>query len=143
MMKIRNCNKADIRNIYDLICELEDKDFDYEKFKTIFDIKLNNNNCLYIVGIEDDTIIAFLSLNIDYQLHHTKKVGTIEELIVNEKYRSKGVGKILLDNAIEYAKTKNCEIVELTSNLTREKAHNFYIKNGFNKSSYKFVMKLI
>jgi len=34
------------------------------------------------------------------------------------------------------------EDIELTSRVSRERAHNFYTKNGFEKSSFKFKMKL-
>jgi len=40
------------------------------------------------------------------------------------------------------SKENNCDVIELTSNFSRKKAHIFITKNGFKKSSYKFKMKL-
>lgn len=141
-MEIRRCTKNDIKEVYNLICELKEKEFEYNQFKIVFNNKINDNKNYYILCIENNSVIGFLSLNIDYQLHHINKVSTIEELIVSSKYRSNGAGKLLLENAINYAKSNNCEVIELTSGLSREKAHNFYIKNGFKKGSFKFKMKL-
>jgi PhnO protein len=141
-MEIKKCDESYVNAVYNLICELENTKFNYDNYKTAFYEKLKNNNNYYIVGIEENEIIGFLSLNVDYQLHHASKVATIEELIVKNRNRGNGAGKQLLDNAINYAKKNECDVIEVTSNLSRERAHNFYIKNGFNKSSYKFITKL-
>lgn len=141
-MEIRKCNKSNMKDIYNLICELKNKEFDYAKFETAFTSKIEDEKNYYIIGIEESNVIGFLSLVIDYQLHHAEKVATIEELIVSSKYRSNGIGKKLLENAIDYAKNNNCEVIELTSGFSRERAHKFYEKNGFTKGSYKFKMDL-
>lgn len=141
-MEIRKCNKSDIKDVYNLICELKNKEFDYTKFEIAFTSKIEDERNYYIIGVEDSNIIGFLSLVIDYQLHHVEKVATIEELIVSSKYRSNGIGKNLLENAIEYAKNNKCDVIELTSGFSRERAHKFYEKNGFKKGSYKFKMDL-
>lgn len=141
-MQIRLCNKADAEKVYNLICELENINFDYKDFEIAFIDKISDIKNYYIIGYENTNIVAFLSLNINYQLHHVKKIATIEELIVSNNYRNNGIGKQLLDNAIDYAKKNDCDVIELTSNFSRERAHNFYIKNAFNKTSYKFVLKL-
>ena len=62
----------------------------------------------------------------------------IEDLIVDESYRSQGIGKALLQNAVDYARINNCNVVELTSYIDNEKAHKFYETNNFVKHSYKF-----
>lgn len=141
-MIIRKCNKSDIKDIYNLICELKNKKFDYTKFQMAYTSKIDDEKNYYIIGIDDSNVIGFLSLVIDYQLHHVQKVATIEELIVSSKYRSNGIGKNLLENAIEYAKNNKCDVIELTSGFSRERAHKFYEKNGFKKGSYKFKMEL-
>lgn len=141
-MEIKECNKSNMKDIYNLICELKNKEFDYTKFEIAFTSKIQDKRNYYIIGIEDDNVIGFLSLIIDYQLHHAEKVATIEELIVSSKYRSKGLGKKLLENAIQYARNNGCDVIELTSGFSRERAHRFYEKNGFTKGSYKFKMDL-
>lgn len=49
---------------------------------------------------------------------------------------------MLLNYAVQLAKNKKCDVIELTSNFTRENAHRFYEKNGFKKTSFKFKMNL-
>lgn len=138
-MEVRSCKCDDINVVYELICELEECQFDYEKFKLVYRSKLNNEKNHYFVAIYDKMIVGFISIYIDYQLHHEDKVATIEELIINNKYRSMGIGKILVEHAVALAKKQQCEIIELTSNLKRLRAHQFYQNNGFIKSSYKLM----
>lgn len=140
--EIRKCRANDINQVYSLICELEGTNFNYNDFEVAFNSKINNCIDYCILCIVNNNVVGFLSLNVDYQLHHAGKVALIEELIVSSKYRANGIGKLLLDNAISYAKTNGCDVIELTSNFSRERAHNFYIKNGFKRDSYKFKMKL-
>ena len=72
------------------------------------------------------------------KLHRVKKQIFIEDLIVDENFRNRGIGKELLQNAINYADDKACDVVELTSYIDNEKAHKFYENNGFIRHSYKF-----
>lgn len=62
----------------------------------------------------------------------------IDDLIVNKNYRNKGIGNLLLQNVINYAKEQNCETVELKSNINNEKSHKLYEKLGFKKQHYAF-----
>lgn len=141
-MEIRNCLETDVNEVYNLICELKDKKFDFTKFKEVYESKIGDEKNYFIVGLENNNIVGFLSLVIDFQLHHIDKVATVEELIVSSKYRNNGVGKMLLENAVNYAKESKCDVIELTSGFSRESAHRFYEKNGFIKGSYKFKKNL-
>lgn len=75
-------------------------------------------------------------------MQYVGKVATIEELIIGSKYRGNGKGKILVNKAIDYAKSKNCDVIELTSGFSEKKSHKFYENSGFTKISYKFKMEL-
>ena len=141
-MKIRKCLDTDINEIYNLICELKDKKLDFNRFKESYKNKISDEKNYFIIGIETNNVVGFLSLVIDFQLHHADKVATVEELIVSSKYRSNGMGKMLLENAVNYAKESKCDVIELTSGFSRERAHRFYEKNVFIKGSYKFKKDL-
>ncbi len=141
-MIIRECTKHDIKDVYNLICELEDETINYSNFEVVFKSKIADSRNHYSILQDNNLILGFISVNIDYQLHHEHLVATIEELVVTAKLRSQGYGKALLDYAINLASSLNCEVIELTSNFTRLKAHDFYERNGFDKSSFKFKYPL-
>ena len=62
-----------------------------------------------------------------------KKTGIIEDVVVDEKYRGKGIGDVLMRALIEKAKEEKAEFIELTSNSKRAAAIAMYKKHGFQK----------
>jgi GNAT superfamily N-acetyltransferase len=47
-----------------------------------------------------------------------------------------------MESALNYAKEKGCYKMSLSSNLRREKAHQFYESLGFKKHGFSFLMDL-
>jgi len=57
----------------------------------------------------------------------------IEDVVVSENARGKGVGKLLTKEAIRLAEHYGAKTVDLTSRPTREAANNLYISAGFQR----------
>jgi GNAT superfamily N-acetyltransferase len=55
----------------------------------------------------------------------------ISGLIVDEKFRSQGMGPLLLGRAEEWAREKGCCTIGLRSNVIRDRAHTFYERHGY------------
>ena len=141
-MTIRIAKSIDIKNIYDLICDMESTKLDYKKFEYIFNNYLEEERFFSIVAEQDGSVIGCLNLRIEYQLHHTEKIAEIMELAVMDRYRSKGIGKELFQKASEIAKENSCLQIEVCCNQLRLKAHKFYERQGMHKFHYKFSVKL-
>lgn len=56
----------------------------------------------------------------------------IENILVNEKYRRRGLGIMLIKNAIKEARKLNCRVIELETQNTNYPAIQFYRRMGFN-----------
>ncbi|MFA4886593.1 MAG: GNAT family N-acetyltransferase [Candidatus Nanoarchaeia archaeon] len=69
------------------------------------------------------------------------KPGYIKELFVSKEYRSKGIGKLLMDHIENYFKKKNCTVV-IINVLTANPAHQFYNDLGY-KDNYTDVIKAL
>ena len=59
--------------------------------------------------------------------------GRIEYIVVDEKYRGQGLGKIIMNKLKDRARARRASIVELTSNPSRTSANAMYQKLGFKK----------
>lgn len=59
------------------------------------------------------------------------KKGLIEDVVVDEKYRGKGVGTKLVARAINQAREEGVKYIDLTSNSTKVAANKFYQHLGF------------
>lgn len=64
----------------------------------------------------------------------------IGSLVVHESCRSQGVGRLLMDRAEEWARSRSFKEAGLRSNVIRERAHTFYENLGYrvNKTQKSF-----
>ena len=62
----------------------------------------------------------------------------VEAVHISPAHRSKGLGRQMIQWAIEQARHRGCGMVQLTSNKKRLDAHRFYERLGFLKSHEGF-----
>jgi len=55
----------------------------------------------------------------------------LDEVVVDEAARGKGVGEALVKASLDLARKKGVEVVELQSGLQREAAQRLYVRMGF------------
>ncbi len=93
-------------------------------------------------GIEFGEIIGTATLVIMITPHG--RVGYVHDVVVDERYRGKGIGKILMQEIITIAKLYNLRELNLTTNSSkRPHAEALYLGLGFNKKPTGFyVLKL-
>jgi len=92
--------------------------------------KLTNSECTRLyVAKEDDTIFGMLSLVVFSIPTGTK--AWIEDVVVDERARGKGVGKELMNHALNVAKELGAKSADLTSRPSREAANKLYQAIGF------------
>ena len=65
-------------------------------------------------------------------------------LVVDEGYRGRGVGGLLMELAEDWARAWGCETLYVRSNVVREDAHRFYEGAGYHliKTSRVFLKEL-
>ena len=64
----------------------------------------------------------------------------VDDLVTDEKYRSQGLGKVLLDWLIREARGHKCEQLALDSGVQRFAAHRFYLRHGMNITAHHFAL---
>ncbi|URZ88110.1 GNAT family N-acetyltransferase [Floricoccus penangensis] len=89
---------------------------------------------IYLAVDEDDNIIGFSSIEIrDGKFY-------LATLYLLEKYHKKGIGQILLDQVLNYAKSKKYQQVYLEV-LSENPTVSFYQKNNFKIINNKFFTR--
>lgn len=71
-----------------------------------------------------------------------RKTMYLEEMVVDEAHRGKGIGGLLLEKAIEKAKEVGAKELDLTSNQSRTSAIALYESYGFTKrdtNAYRLI----
>jgi GNAT superfamily N-acetyltransferase len=74
--------------------------------------------------------------------HGTSPFAVVEYVVVDEKWRSKGIGKLLMEYVIARSKEAGCYKIMLTSDKRRKRAHKFYKSLGFEASAHGFRLYL-
>jgi ribosomal protein S18 acetylase RimI-like enzyme len=77
-----------------------------------------------VVGCLQLTIVPGLS-------RHGARRAFIEGVRVSSEHRDGGIGRLLVEAAIERARSASCSLVQLTTDAARKKAHHFYERLGF------------
>ena len=68
--------------------------------------------------------------------------GQIEAVRISSTLRGQGLGKQMIEWAVERFRERGCTMAQLTSMSTRTDAHRFYEQMGWNKSHVGFKLKL-
>jgi len=98
--------------------------------------QIEKNDIKYFIAIENNKIISSCYLAIIPNLtRNGKSNGFIENVITDEEYRKKGIGKKVIEMAIEYGKQNNCYKIILQSSYKRKENHIFYTQCGFDGDS--------
>ena len=92
-----------------------------------------------IVILEDESIVGYLSYKIKEK--HTKKLD-VDQLVILEQYRGKGLGKKLMDEAKKIAIDNGCDRIELNCWMFNENALAMYEHIGYNRQRIIYEMKL-
>ena len=88
-----------------------------------------------LIARESDKIIGMVNLLYTFSTALGESVAILEDMVVIPEVRNSGVGSKLLNYAIEFAKNNRCKRITLLTDEDNEKAHKFYKRNGFDRSS--------
>ena len=95
------------------------------------------------VALIDGTIAGTYELAVlDNMAKRGKKSGVVEDVAVGPGHQGKGVGRVMMEHALEECRLAGCYKVTLSSNLKREGAHRFYDSLGFARHGYSFQVEL-
>lgn len=113
------------------------------KYKIAFDlIDKDPHNELIVFEVEGTIAGMFQLTFIPYLTHIGSWRCMIEGVRIHTCYRGKGLGETALRWAIERAKNRGCQMVQLTSDKKRKDALRFYEKLGFTATHEGFKMYL-
>lgn len=91
----------------------------------------SDSSHLFFAFDESDICMGMLTIGI--YISPTGKKAWIEDVIVSESYRGMGIGKKIMDFAIQFVKEQDVSLLMLTSNPARVAANSLYVKLGFEK----------
>lgn len=142
---IRQATLDDVKDILHIYAEALDngKVLSVEKAQKIFLKQQQYPDYQVFVAVHERQIVGtFAILIMENMAHNGTPSSVIEDVGVLPTMQGKGIGKLMMKFALQYAKEKGCYKMSLSSNLRREKAHQFYESLGFQKHGFSFLMDL-
>ena len=133
MIGVRLAREEDLPQLISILSQLNPraKRCDLEKARQVFrELSRSGQQFLMVYEI-DGKIVGTAELVIKYNLTHGgRPYGFIENVVVDEGNRNKGVGTKLIENCIRIAREKGCYKLVLTC---RDELVKWYKRFGFRK----------
>lgn len=109
--------------------------------KRIDELLSHKDEALF-VAVKKGQVLGVISLHFIPQLALAGDFCRISYFCVSSQSRSKGIGALLEKKAVEVAKERGCNRIEVHCNERRTRAHLFYHKQGYIESP-KYLCKLL
>lgn len=141
IMKIELLNKQHFdMGFLDVLAELTEVNLTPEEAIDKCSYLTETINGYIFVAIENDRVVGTAALYILHKfIHKMGKVGLIEDVVVARNHRQKGIGKLLIDHAVDFAKSHFAYKLILNCSLNNIQ---FYEKCGFHNHEYQMRMDL-
>jgi ribosomal protein S18 acetylase RimI-like enzyme len=115
-----------------------------EAAKEFLKERFNNNDSIVFAANDNGELVGFTQLYPSFSSVSMKRVWILNDLYVEESYRRRGIAKLLMSVAEEYAKESGAVRVILStqiSNITAQKLYEArdYIKN---EEFYHYALRL-
>lgn len=136
MVTVEMLKKEEIPALLELYKALVPHDLSLEKAERTYDEMRANSEYLLLAAKKDGELLGSM-LGICCQ-SLTMPFLVVEDVIVKDGVREKGIGRKLMEALDEFAKSRNCAYAILVSSAFRTGAHQFYEKVGYTDSVVGF-----
>ena len=84
-----------------------------------------------LVATQDGDVVGLATIHLRHALNHAAPLAQLSLLVVDERVRSQGVGRVLVAAAEAWARERGCHRMIVTTALNRSDAHAFYERIGY------------
>lgn len=138
-LQICEATKEDIPSLVQLLeqlfCIEKDFQFNHDKHTEGLKLLIEDANSIVAVGRFEGEIIAMLTLQMVISTAIGAKSGLIEDFVVDDNFKSMGVGTLMLDFIKYKSSQKGLKRLQLVCDNFNENAQEFYTKKEFLKSN--------
>ena len=129
-VKIRRARKSDAGRIAELCGQLGYPATSTEISHRLQRIKPAGQHAVLVAETPEGKVVGWLHVSVQ-PLLEVELRAEVNGLVVADEERSRGAGALLLQSAEEWARRRGCKNMSVRSNVVRERAHQFYLRNGY------------
>jgi len=146
-LRIRLAEERDVPRIVELYRELTitDSTVEHSRNPSLADylrvfagIRADPRQKLFVAEVRGEVVGTIELLIIPNLSHNGTPFAFLENLIVTEKHRRRGLGRMLLEHVVGLARESGCHMAELCSDVRRKEAHKLYGSMGFEVQAHCF-----
>lgn len=104
------------------------------------DILRRPEQTIYIAEAAGKVMGTYALIFIPGLTHGARDSAIVEDVVVSPDLRNGGIGKHMMDDAMERCRQRGCYKLVLSSHLQRPDAHRFYERLGFSKHGFSFLI---
>jgi ribosomal protein S18 acetylase RimI-like enzyme len=122
-----------------------EKDFspDREKQRKGLNLLLEDEKSVVLIAKRNDKVIGMCTLQFLISTAEGGKVALLEDLVVDAKWRNKGIGSALLRAAEGYCKQHGISRITLLADKDNHNALNFYKKHQWQKANMVVLRRFL
>ena len=122
-----------LRDLIDAIENTENMDIDnaLSNCRQMID---DPNSHILVARLGND-VVGFVNFTTRMTILHNTPSGLIDELVVAKAHRGRGIAKLLVETATNKCRDLGCCEVEVSTEITNEKARAFYKSCGFEEDA--------
>jgi GNAT superfamily N-acetyltransferase len=129
-IKIRLARSADAARIAELSGQLGYPAKPHEISARLLRLRPTSHHAVFVCVTTERKVIGWVHVSVT-PLLEVELRAEINGLVVDDQERSRGTGALLTRAAEEWAREKGCKSMSVRSNIIRERAHLFYLRNGY------------
>ncbi len=130
----------ELETIFPLLKELR-TDLAFDDFLRLYRAAREADRFTVVGYFEEGKAVALMGYRILFDLVHGKHL-YVDELVVTEAMRSRGLGAVLLKRAEEIARTEGCQGLRLCTGVDNLKGRRFYEREGWAPRALAFKKAL-
>ncbi|RCJ27036.1 acetyltransferase [Nostoc minutum NIES-26] len=117
---------------------------DLESAKKFLYKRLQNRDSVIFVVNDKNNLVGFTQLYPSFSSVSMKRVWILNDLFVQEVYRNKGVARLLMEAAENYAKESKAARIVLATQIANTVAQKLYESRGYLKDEefYHYTLRL-
>lgn len=138
MMKIREANSGDAEALAHLSAQLGYPAEAATIARWLDGIVLHNAGVVFVAETEDGRVVGSAHVLVECSIVDEPKAH-LADLVVDESCRSQGIGSALLRTCEAWACDKGLARMRVNSNVVRERAHRFYLREGYAEAKRQAV----
>jgi GNAT superfamily N-acetyltransferase len=129
-VRVRRARVTDAKRVAELSGQLGYPTTEKQMKGRLRDVIKDKETACFVAESQEGGLIGWIHVSTT-PLVEVERRAEVNGLVVDEAARSRGAGALLLAAGEKWALGKRCKNMSVRSNVLRERAHGFYLRNGY------------